>query len=384
MNVRYAKVVQNILSIYGESFELLCNGKLGYNRISVSEKVKIPDLSEMTNEGKLEDGQRPICAKAFLFSIYRSTMANEKKTPRKHQWYNNCRKTVLSELFTSHQVICARKRKACTECGATFSKMCYLIRHTKNFHAYQPEFIKPSKADKLFNKAVKPVTPTKKVALPSDTDIRETWVKDPEIELGETNENELSKGRVFRKNVCPNSVFAPKKRKVETVSRASDTSDSENESAESSAGVDVDNSTILKDKEASLVMDIDQKESAKEKTDMITGQELKTNDKELDIDLSSEQQDNQFLKQEVPVLQDIREKESGRQEIMDTHDNFEQKDKLLVEVEVKKEKHVSQNIILTDNGETVLQLQHEQIWGTKVRAPNESMRLSSTRNFAEA
>ena len=291
---------------------------------------------------------------------------------------------VLSELFTSHQDICARKRKTCTECGATFSKMCYLIRHRKNFHAYQPEFIKPSKADKLLSKAVKPVTPTKKAALPSDTDIKETWDKDPEIELGETNENELLKGCVFRKNVCPNPVFAPKKRKVETVSRAPDTSDSENESAESSVGVDVDDSTILKDKEANLVMDIGQKESAKEKTDMITGQELKTNDKELDIDLTSEQQDNQFLGQEVPVLQDIRQKESGRQEIMDTHDNFEQKDKLLVEVEVKKEKRVTEYYPDRQWGDIVLQLQHEQIWGTKVRAPNESRRLSSTRNFAEA
>ena len=140
-------VVQNILSIHGESFELLCNGKLGCIRISVTEKVKIPDLSEMTNEGKIEDGQRPICVKDFVFSIYRSTMAIEKKTPRKHHWCNNCRKMVLSELFTSHQDICARKRKAYTECGATFSKMYYLIRHRKNVHAYQPEFIKQSKAD---------------------------------------------------------------------------------------------------------------------------------------------------------------------------------------------------------------------------------------------
>ena len=222
------------------------------------------------------------------------------------------------------------------------------------------------------------------MALPSDTDIKETWDKDPEIELGETNENELLKGRVFRKNVCPNPVFAPEKWKVETVSRAPDTSDSENESAESSVGVDVDDSTILKDKEANLVMDIGQKKSAKEKTDMITGQELKTNDKELDIDLTSEQQDNQFLGQEVPVLQNIRQKGSGRQEIMDTHDNFEQKDRLLVEVEVKKEKRVTEYYPDRQWGDIVLQLQHEQIWGTKVRAPNESRRLSSTRNFAEA
>ena len=349
-------VVQNILSIHGESFELLCNGKLGCNRISVSEKVNIPDLSEMTNEGKIEDGQRPICAKDFVFSIYRSTMVNEKKTPRKHQWCNNCRKMVLSELFTSRQVICARKRKACTECGATFSKMCYLIRHRKNFHAYQPEFIKPSKADKALNKAVMPVTPTKKVALPSDMDIKETWDKDPEIELGETNENELLKGRVFRKNVCPNPVFAPKKRKVETVSRAPDTSDSENESIDKSVRVDIDNSPtgIIQDnKETNLIVDIDQEDSVKEKTDTVTGQELGTNDKELEIDLPSQQQDNQFLGQEVPVLQEFRQKESECQD-MDTKGYLEQKDnKMFVQVEVKKEKHVSQNIILTDNGETL-------------------------------
>ena len=184
--------------------------------------------------------QKPIWTKDYVFSIFRSTMANEKKTARKHQWCNNCRKMILSELFISHQLLCARNRKACNECGATFSKMCYLIRHRKNFHAYQQEFIKPSKEDK----SVKPIAQTKTVALPSDKAMKKTWDKDPDIELGETNENELLKGRVFRKNVCPNPVFAPNKRKVETVSRAPSMSDSENESAESSVGVD-DSSLVL-------------------------------------------------------------------------------------------------------------------------------------------
>ena len=99
-----------------------------------------------------------------------------------------------------------------------------------------------------------------------------------------------------------------------------------------------------------MIMDIGQEESAKEKTDMITGQELETNDKESEIDQNSEQEDNQFLGQEVPVLQEFRQKDSECQD-MDTHGNPEQKDcKMSVQVEVKKEKHVSLNIILTDNG----------------------------------
>ena len=51
-------VVHNFLSIHGKSFDLLCNGKLGCYRISVSEKVIVPAMSEMIIQGKVEDGQR--------------------------------------------------------------------------------------------------------------------------------------------------------------------------------------------------------------------------------------------------------------------------------------------------------------------------------------
>ena len=61
-------VVQNILSIHGESFELLCNGKLGCNRISVTEKVKIPDLSEMKAKLKMDKGQSVLKILCFLFT----------------------------------------------------------------------------------------------------------------------------------------------------------------------------------------------------------------------------------------------------------------------------------------------------------------------------
>ena len=50
-------MVRNVLFIHGKSCELMCNGKVGCYRISVSEKVNIPAMTEMIIEGKIADGQ---------------------------------------------------------------------------------------------------------------------------------------------------------------------------------------------------------------------------------------------------------------------------------------------------------------------------------------
>ena len=143
-----------------------------------------PLPEEKEEEDNLEQGsyrrygrqrQRPAWAKDYVLSIYRSAMVNTKTTERKHQWCNTCRKMVPSDTFVSHQILCARKRKACEECSATFSRLSYLTRHKRTFHVYKPEFIKPVKTVKMI----------KKVSSPLRLDVDDTWDKDPDIMLGD-------------------------------------------------------------------------------------------------------------------------------------------------------------------------------------------------------
>ena len=51
-------VVGNILTIHGKSCELTCSGAVRCYRVSVSEKVHIPAMTEMIIEGKVEEGQK--------------------------------------------------------------------------------------------------------------------------------------------------------------------------------------------------------------------------------------------------------------------------------------------------------------------------------------
>ena len=106
-------------------------------------------------------------------------MAKEKKTERKYQWCNTCRKLILGETFISHQILCARKRKPCNECSA--SRVSYLVRHKRNFHGYQPEFLKPLKNEGKVAFGAKRVAREEK----------ESWDMDPDIELGDVEESDM-------------------------------------------------------------------------------------------------------------------------------------------------------------------------------------------------
>ena len=50
-------VVRNVLTMHGNSCDLTCSGAVGCYRISLSEKVNIPAMTEMIIEGQVEDGQ---------------------------------------------------------------------------------------------------------------------------------------------------------------------------------------------------------------------------------------------------------------------------------------------------------------------------------------
>ena len=93
----------------------------------------------------------------------------------------------------------------------------------------------------------------KRVSNPLRLDVDDTWDKDPDIMLGDDiKENELLEGRVIRKNVCPAPVFAPKKRRFETVSHAP--SDSEKDAEDKSMEANKDTSSVSAGHETLEVM----------------------------------------------------------------------------------------------------------------------------------
>ena len=50
-------MVHNVLTIHGISCEMMCSGTVGRYRLSVSEKVHIPAMTEMIIDGRVENSQ---------------------------------------------------------------------------------------------------------------------------------------------------------------------------------------------------------------------------------------------------------------------------------------------------------------------------------------
>ena len=264
--------------------------------------------TEEFDEQGVTEGKRvrrkPVWAKDYIFSVCRLDMPNLKTTERKYQWCHSCREMVPKETFSNHLLLCAKNRKSCDECGGTFMKMSYLLKHKRNIHGLKGSTTKSD--EKQESSEVKQVV---------ESEEKVTWDKDPDIVLGEEDDSELFEGRVVRKGCNPKPVCAPKKRKVETVTR---------EQVESEKVEKQEVSVNTRQEEIGTMKDI-----------LITEQK-KTNSK----------------KEEPNIIQE----ESQSEAVSSVSVDRKAENQVVVQIDINKRKTLSQETTVTMNGEKVYSL----------------------------
>ena len=185
-------------------------------------------------------------------------------------------------------------------------KMSYLLKHKRNIHGLK------ASATKLDEK--QDSTEIEQVV---ESEEKETWDKDPDIVLGEEGDSELFKGRVVRKGCNPKPVCAPKKRKVETVTR---------EQVESE-----------KVEKQEVSINTRQKEIETMKDTLIAGQSEKKSDSKKD---------------ELITIQEETETGTVSNIIMDRRTE----NQVTVHIDIDKKKNLSQETTVTMDGEKVYSL----------------------------
>ena len=192
------------------------------------------ECAEETDVIDVPEGSRvrkkPAWMKDYVLSTCRSQMAKTKNVPRKHPICPSCKETIpSSENFDTHLVKCAKTRKPCDRCPATFKRETYLTRHMKLKHGVSnsgSNVSGPRDQPSTSREGTGEQDQSKKRSAESldSSDLESTddssWDQDPKVDILEEKSNNddrkdpLILGRLVRKPTNPAPVNSGVKRKT--------------------------------------------------------------------------------------------------------------------------------------------------------------------------
>ncbi|XP_045196333.1 uncharacterized protein LOC123551453 [Mercenaria mercenaria] len=145
-----------------------------------------------------------------------------------------CNDTVTAnENYNHHMLRCAGKRFRCETCGVSFKKEQYLRQHIRRTHEIKsvnktdttPQKKESTNEEPESSKEVITAAVMRKSDIHENESSDREWDVDPDIELlGESEDkevaednrlvNDITKGRIYRKQTNPIPVITLKKRKI--------------------------------------------------------------------------------------------------------------------------------------------------------------------------
>ena len=152
--------------------------------------------------------KKPAWHDDYCFSLFRSSMAKTKTTPRKSTSEGEVPPTICAVCKTQvppnikyedHIKQCVMSRVKCDQCGCDFKNKDYLKRHVKAKHGNEQQ--------------------AKASTSREDDKANSDWDSDPEVEITDTSDETL--GRVVRKRTTPSPVLAPPRKVSRTLSEDS-------------------------------------------------------------------------------------------------------------------------------------------------------------------